>query len=117
MTQPPKPTSEQEVKDKIILKDNITYWARHEYGLDDDDCVSAGDAYEMLEAGILHFLEIQRQQVIDEERERILNLPKMQLENVGLPTTQQAEQNNYDKKIRNQLRRMIENETLALKGK
>lgn len=61
--------------EKIVLMEvEITNWA-HNYGLEDDDCLSAGEAHEMLEAGIEHFLALkdhQTAEAVKAERERVV---------------------------------------------
>lgn len=65
-------TQNEEIRKEILLKDEITAWARN-YGLDDGANLSAEEAYEMLEDGVLHFLSSQRQRVLEEVRETIIN--------------------------------------------
>lgn len=57
-----------ELKSRILLEEKITNWARHTWGLDDNDCLSAEEAYEMLEDGVKYFVD----QAIKQERSRVV---------------------------------------------
>lgn len=65
-----EPQLSAEQKAKILLPIKITDWARNEWGLDDSDVLSAEEACEMLESGVLHFLatalEEQKQELLSE---------------------------------------------------
>jgi len=45
----------ERIKKDVLLKDSINTWSRN-WGLDDDCQLSAEEAYQMLEDGVLHFL-------------------------------------------------------------
>lgn len=52
---PKKVENRERIKKDVLLKDSINTWSRN-WGLDDDCQLSAEEAYEMLEDGVLHFL-------------------------------------------------------------
>lgn len=57
-----------DIKEQILLGEEITEWAR-EYGLEDDQHLTASEAYEMLDDGVRYFLYDQKKQLIKEAEE------------------------------------------------
>ncbi len=70
----PKSDWEKEYKKGVELEEKITDWARNTWGLDDEDCLSSSEAYEMLEEGIKFFSKQARQEGIREAMREIKGL-------------------------------------------
>lgn len=81
-----------EIKRMVLLRSEISTWARN-CGLDDEDQLSASEAYEMLEQGIEDFLDKQEStlsqhhkaemiEAVVAERKRIAALIDFNLEDV-----------------------------------
>ena len=75
------------IEKNIKLCSDITKWAR-DFGLDDDDCMSASAAYEMLEQGVEYFDAIAR---AEERSELLLELLQV-FNDYDVPLTMTAEQ-------------------------
>lgn len=65
--------TDEEIKKHILLKVEITNWARGVYGLDEENGdMNPSEAYEMLELGVQHFVDLKVKEREEEIKEKLL---------------------------------------------